>query len=70
MDPAQNAIDHGDQRQERDQHAADVQRQVQSVARALRRRIDHVDGGLFDLDFHLARGGRIVQFRDRRSWPA
>ena len=57
-------LQHGDQRQKRDQHAAHVERQVQAVARALRRRVDHVDGGLLHLDFHAARGGRLPRFRN------
>ena len=42
-------------RQKRDQHAADVQRQVQAVARAVRRRVDDVHAGLLDLDIAPSR---------------
>ena len=53
--PAQNAVHHGDQRQKRDQHGRDVQRQMQAVARALRRRVDHVDARSFPLEYPLCR---------------
>ncbi len=56
-------LHHRDQRQERDQHAADVQRQLQAVARALRRRVDHVDRGLLELDVHACPRWPACPFR-------
>jgi hypothetical protein len=42
-----------------DQHAANIERQLQSVARALRRRVDYVDRGFLHLDIDAARRGRF-----------
>lgn len=47
-------------REKRDQHGGDVQCEVQAVARSLSGGIDHVHGGLLQMHFHFARGGRFI----------
>ena len=64
MHPAEDSVEHGDQRQKRDQHAAHVERQEQAIVRALGRRVDDVHRSLLDFDFHLARGDRFASLRD------
>src|SRR6185437_11292509 len=61
---AKHAVGHGDERQESDEHAADVEREVEAVARALGGGVDDVDGGLLDLDVDLAGGGGLAGFGD------
>ena len=52
-------VAHADQRDERDQHAADVERQLQPLAGAARRRVDDVDVEPGDADLD-ARGDHDV----------
>ena len=62
MQCAENAVDQRDQADESDQHRADIQRELQAVGCAARRRIDDVHAGLFHFDFHAACGGRLTDF--------
>ena len=63
-EPGQRPVEQRDQRDERQQHRADVQREAQTVAGAGRRGVDDVGGGL--LHFHLDRAARerLAGFRD------
>ncbi len=70
-------VDQRDQRQERDEHRADVQRQVQPLARAAPGRVDHVDVGPLDLQLHrphrlgrLGLGHEHLGHHDRARAPS
>ena len=68
--PAENAVRQGDQRQKSNQHRANIQAQVQTVARSLRGGVDDVHAVFSIFDLHLAGSDRLVDFRARKSSPA
>ena len=57
-DQPEHGVDEGDEREKRDQHRADVQRQRQPFGGAAARRVDDVDVGALDLERHRAHGLR------------
>src|SRR5262249_196261 len=56
------AVHQGDQRNEGDQHGADVERQLEAVARPARSRINDIDAGLFHFQLHRTAGRRLAGF--------
>ena len=63
-EPGQRPVEQRYQRDEGQQHCADVQRQAQAVAGTGRRGVDDVGGGLFHLHLHCAASEWLAGFRD------
>ena len=61
---AENAVAHGYQSEERDQHGRDVQCQLQSIASAARRGIDDVHAWFLHRNLDAPRCSGLVHFRD------
>ena len=64
MQPAEAAIDEGDERDEGDEHGADVEGELEAVAGAAGGGIDDVDAGFFDFDFDATEGFGFFRFGD------
>ena len=69
-DEAEQRVDERDQRQERDQHGADVQRERQALAGTAAGGIDDVDVGPLDLQLARSPSFPAARSRGRRSWPS
>ena len=63
-DEPEQGVDQRDERHERDQHGADVEREREALAGTAPRRIDHVDVGALDLEADVAHRLGHLGFRN------
>ena len=66
-EPLDRRVDQRDQRDEGEQHRADVEREAQAIARAGRGGVDDVRGRLLDFELDRAARQRLLRFRARGS---